>query len=159
MGKKRVEGRKLRTTPRAVRHGNDQAHRNARSLGEGPAFELASPQLRLQVHDRSFDLDLNRLVRSSEQDVRGPSVPGADRRLKAGVPGVVQRRQDCVGRCQLTRVTKRNTFYRIELEAELMTHGGGHATASQQGDAWVATLSLTDDLLAHAGAVCQLSLR
>lgn len=159
LSEKLIERCKLRADPRAVGNRDDQPDGNLGTLSKRLALELARAQLRLQVHEGPFDLNLNRFIAACEQDVRGTTVALRDRRFEARRPGGVQAGEDCLRNPELTGIAKSDAIDGVELLTQLVASCGGHAAASQERYPHIAAFSLTDDLLADARPQSELPLR
>lgn len=88
----------------ASRIGNseDEPHAPPAQLGECRAFQLASSKLRLEIEQRSLDLQRNDLIGALQNHVGGATIRGRrDRHFKPDVPPAMAGLPDDGGHAEL----------------------------------------------------------
>lgn len=135
----------------------DRDHEADRSLVLGChelALDLRRSQLRLEIHERALDLDVDDLPRSGQDEVRRARIPWCDRYFQAGTPAGMGRGNDRLRQRHLAGVPQADRRHRVEPPAKLVSAGGRKPASRSQGDIGRTAFSLASLLLADA---CQTS--
>jgi hypothetical protein len=86
----------------AVRQGKDKAHGHDVAGGQRVPFQRGRSKLSLDIDQPSLDLDMQDLLRTFKQEVRGTHVPGRNGMLEARMPRRMRRSDNRFSDGQLT---------------------------------------------------------
>ena len=127
-------------------------------LGERIALQLSSPQLGLEIDERAFDLDMQRLIRELDHQISRSRIPRGDGHLHPYPGRPMGLTRDRPGESELPGVAKSDRGHGVELPTKLEPAPGCHLTTRGQGDVDRAAFGATHGLLRASRDPAELAL-